>query len=141
MNIIKHIKTILVTASILVLSGCASEPITVLRTEYGKIVREQVVTATENSTLATLGGAAAGGILGNQVGGGSGKTVATVVGTVAGGAAGKNLSTKSVNHYEYEVHMNSGEKFLLETKKKRQKIGATVVVENLSNGRERINVI
>lgn len=35
-----------------------------------------------------LGGAAIGGLLGNQVGGGSGKQIATAVGAGAGAAAG-----------------------------------------------------
>jgi outer membrane lipoprotein SlyB len=38
-----------------------------------------------------LGGAAVGGILGNQVGGGTGKRVATAVGAGAGAAAGTRL--------------------------------------------------
>ncbi len=134
-------KIVMCAAVALVLTGCASEPITVLKTRYGTIVKEYTTSKSESSILATVGGAAAGGLLGNQVGGGSGKTIATVVGAAAGGAAGNKLSEKKVVHYEYVVHMNDGEKFLLETKKKRKKIGNTVVVEHLSTGRERINVI
>ncbi|MCF5918473.1 glycine zipper 2TM domain-containing protein, partial [Xanthomonas perforans] len=39
----------------------------------------------------TLAGAAIGGLLGNQVGGGNGKKLATVAGAVAGGAAGRTI--------------------------------------------------
>ncbi|WP_042814280.1 glycine zipper 2TM domain-containing protein, partial [Xanthomonas citri] len=35
--------------------------------------------------------AAIGGLLGNQVGGGNGKKLATVAGAVAGGAAGRTI--------------------------------------------------
>ena len=38
-----------------------------------------------------LGGAAVGGILGNQIGGGSGKQIATAVGAGAGAAAGTQM--------------------------------------------------
>ncbi|MNN90990.1 hypothetical protein D3C81_2090340 [compost metagenome] len=36
-----------------------------------------------------------GGLLGNQVGGGNGKKLATVAGAVAGGAAGRNIQGRS----------------------------------------------
>ncbi len=39
-----------------------------------------------------LGGAAVGGLLGNQIGGGSGKQIATAVGAGAGAAAGTQMS-------------------------------------------------
>lgn len=52
------------------------------------------------SGLGAVGGAVIGGLLGNQVGGGSGKTLATVGGAVAGGAVGnkveKNSKTRTV---------------------------------------------
>lgn len=43
------------------------------------------------SALGAIGGAVVGGLLGNQVGGGSGRSVATVGGAVAGGFAGREL--------------------------------------------------
>lgn len=39
----------------------------------------------------TVAGAAAGGLLGNQVGGGTGKTLATVAGAGAGGYVGNRI--------------------------------------------------
>jgi outer membrane lipoprotein SlyB len=54
----------------------------------------------EGSGLGAIGGAVIGGLLGNQVGGGTGKKIATVGGAVAGGYAGnaieKNQRTKQV---------------------------------------------
>jgi len=44
-----------------------------------------------NRIAGTATGAVIGGLLGNQVGGGSGKKVATVAGAVAGGAVGRNV--------------------------------------------------
>jgi len=52
------------------------------------------------SGLGAVGGAVVGGLLGNQVGGGTGKALATVGGAVAGGAVGnkveKNSKTRTV---------------------------------------------
>ena len=44
--------------------------------------------------LGAAGGAVAGGVLGNQVGSGTGKTVATVGGAVAGGVIGNEVQKK-----------------------------------------------
>jgi len=44
-----------------------------------------------NRIAGTATGAVVGGLLGNQVGGGNGKKLATVAGAVAGGAAGRNI--------------------------------------------------
>lgn len=44
-----------------------------------------------NRIAGTATGAVVGGLLGNQVGGGSGKKIATVAGAVAGGAAGRSI--------------------------------------------------
>ncbi len=44
--------------------------------------------------LGVAGGAVVGGLLGNQIGGGTGKTVATVGGAVAGGLVGNEVQKK-----------------------------------------------
>lgn len=54
-----------------VLGGCAGEN----RPGMGEVI-------------GTVGGAVAGGVLGNKVGGGSGQKIATVIGAMAGGLAG-----------------------------------------------------
>lgn len=48
----------------------------------------------EASPLGVVGGGAVGALLGNQVGSGSGRTLATVAGAVGGAYAGKKLSEK-----------------------------------------------
>ena len=54
----------------------------------------------EGGAVGIVAGAAAGGLLGNQIGSGNGRTLATVGGAVAGGFAGnevqKHLSKKEV---------------------------------------------
>lgn len=62
----------------------------------GTRVRCKNVEVQKNSTDpnrigGTLAGAAIGGLLGNQVGDGNGKKLATVAGAVAGGAAGRTI--------------------------------------------------
>lgn len=47
-----------------------------------------------NDILGAVIGGAAGGVLGNQVGGGKGKTAATIGGTVLGALAGQNVGSK-----------------------------------------------
>ncbi|HET7267244.1 MAG TPA: glycine zipper 2TM domain-containing protein [Oleiagrimonas sp.] len=58
----------------------------------------------EHQILGTAIGAVAGGLIGNQIGGGDGKKLATVAGAVAGGYAGNKIqenhqenATKTVN--------------------------------------------
>jgi uncharacterized protein YcfJ len=52
----------------------------------------------EGSGLGAVGGAVVGGLLGHQVGGGSGKTLLTVGGAVAGGVAGNEIEKRSKKH-------------------------------------------
>ncbi len=60
----------------------------------------------DNNGLGTLIGGVAGGILGHQVGGGSGKTVATIGGAIIGSIVGNNLSKRDYrdNGYEYTTY-------------------------------------
>lgn len=69
------------------------------------VVTEQAPVKDPNRIAGTAIGAVAGGLLGNQVGGGTGKTLATVAGAAAGGYAGnqvqKNMQEKdTVNRTE-----------------------------------------
>lgn len=66
--------------------------------------------AAKGSGVGVLAGAALGGLLGNQVGGGTGKTVATVIGAVGGGWAGNEVEKrmKKVTVYEVTVRMHDG---------------------------------
>ena len=63
------------------------------------VVNEQAPVKDPNRIAGTAIGAVAGGLLGNQIGGGSGKTLATVAGAAAGGYAGnqvqKNMQEKN----------------------------------------------
>jgi outer membrane lipoprotein SlyB len=80
-------------------------------TECGVIdsIRE-VTTKGEGSGLGVVGGAVVGGLLGNQVGAGSGKDVATVVGAVGGAVAGNQIekSAKSTKSYDITIRFEDG---------------------------------
>ena len=61
-----------------------------------QVCRDEVVSHTappkdQHRLIGTAIGAVAGGLLGNQVGGGRGKTLATVAGAVGGGYAGNRI--------------------------------------------------
>lgn len=53
-----------------------------------------------NNGSGTLIGAIAGGLLGNQVGGGNGRTAATAVGAVVGALSGQSISNGQGNGYQ-----------------------------------------
>jgi uncharacterized protein YcfJ len=53
---------------------------------------------TANSTGSTIVGAVAGGLRGNMIGGGSGRTIATVVGAVGGGCPRTGSSCCAESH-------------------------------------------
>lgn len=54
-------------------------------------VTKQKPVKDEHKLLGTVGGAVVGGLIGNQIGGGSGKKIATVAGAAAGGYAGNKV--------------------------------------------------
>lgn len=53
--------------------------------------------------LGTIGGAAAGGVLGSTVGGGSGRTAAIVGGALLGGMAGNQIVDRSVEEQQRQA--------------------------------------
>ncbi|MET4676254.1 glycine zipper 2TM domain-containing protein [Luteibacter sp. ME-Dv--P-043b] len=66
---------------------------------------KQIQSKDNNRLIGTGVGAVAGGLLGNQVGGGKGKTLATVAGAVGGGYAGNQIQKNNQNkHATYETH-------------------------------------
>ncbi|MDP1696441.1 MAG: glycine zipper 2TM domain-containing protein [Xanthomonadaceae bacterium] len=56
-----------------------------------KVVEYQVQPKDPNKIAGTAIGAVAGGLLGNQIGGGTGKTIATVAGVAGGAYAGRKI--------------------------------------------------
>ncbi|WP_231566359.1 glycine zipper 2TM domain-containing protein [Litchfieldella xinjiangensis] len=58
------------------------------------VVQQRAASRDPNRIVGTAAGAIVGGLLGNQVGGGSGKTLATVAGAVGGGFAGREVQER-----------------------------------------------
>jgi outer membrane lipoprotein SlyB len=63
------------------------------------------------SGVGVVGGAVVGGLLGNQVGGGTGRTLATIAGAVGGGYAGNEVEkrTRTATTYQVRVRMENGQ--------------------------------
>ncbi len=57
------------------------------------------------SGVGVVGGAVVGGLLGNRVGGGSGRALMTLGGAAAGGYAGNQIEKNSNKHTVWVVHM------------------------------------
>ncbi|MDF3837314.1 glycine zipper 2TM domain-containing protein [Cupriavidus basilensis] len=81
---------------------------------YGKVESIEPVTTQQSSSglLGTVIGGVAGGLLGHQIGGGRGNTVATIGGAVAGGLAGnqieKHASSGTDTVYRVNVRLDDG---------------------------------
>ncbi len=69
-----------------------------------------VQSAAKPSGVGVVGGAIVGGLLGNQIGGGTGRSVATVAGAVGGGYAGNEIEkrTRTATTYQVRVRMEDG---------------------------------
>jgi len=66
----------------------------------------------ESNALGMIAGGAAGALLGNQVGGGSGRKVATVAGAIGGAYAGKKIqeSANSSTTWNVDVQYDNGQR-------------------------------
>ncbi|MEZ8195554.1 glycine zipper 2TM domain-containing protein [Vibrio cortegadensis] len=74
---------------------------------YGKVdsvryITEQQIVQSQANGWETLLGGVAGGLIGNQFGGGSGKEVATAVGAIAGAGVARNRATSQYK-IEYKL--------------------------------------
>ncbi|RKE39592.1 outer membrane lipoprotein SlyB [Paraburkholderia sp. BL23I1N1] len=77
----------------------------------GEVVAINPVQAPEPTTgLGALGGAVAGGLVGNQIGGGRGKILTTIAGAVGGGLAGNGIehAVRKQTTYQVQVRMQDG---------------------------------
>ncbi|MBA3033037.1 MAG: glycine zipper 2TM domain-containing protein [Gammaproteobacteria bacterium] len=95
-------------------------------------VRE-VTQAGEGSGLGAVAGGVIGGILGHQVGGGTGKKIATVAGVAGGAYAGHQVekSQKKTTRYEITVRMRDGSlRTVTQDSVPAWRIGERVRVEN-----------
>jgi len=84
----------------------------------------------EGTGLGVVGGAVVGGLVGSQIGGGSGKSVATVLGAVGGGVAGNEVEkrARATTVYQVKVRMDDGSLRTL-TQSTAPTVGQKVTVE------------
>jgi outer membrane lipoprotein SlyB len=78
----------------------------------GRVESVHTVQSQANpSGVGVVGGAVVGGLLGNQVGGGTGRTLATIAGAVGGGYAGNEVEkrTRTATTYQVRVRMENGQ--------------------------------
>ncbi|WP_447555742.1 glycine zipper 2TM domain-containing protein [Vreelandella sp. EE22] len=112
--------------SLLTLAGCANtspysgdvyrgnQAQTGQSVSYGTIVAVRPVQIQADSRagglLGTGGGAVVGGLLGNQVGGGTGRQLATVAGALGGSVAGSSIEDRAnrVRALEMEIRRDDG---------------------------------
>jgi len=66
--------------------------------------------AGESNAIGTVAGGAAGALLGNQIGSGSGKTIATIAGAVGGAYAGRKIQERAnaTTHWMVDVQYDNG---------------------------------
>lgn len=80
-------------------------------------ITEQELIQDKKNGWKTFGGALIGGVIGNQFGGGSGRTAATILGSVIGGSVAHNRQQGShYNQYhlvELMIKVENGEQFMV----------------------------
>lgn len=79
--------------------------------DAGEVVAVNTVQTPEPSTgIGAVGGAIAGGLLGNQIGAGRGRVLATIAGAVGGGFAGNGIehAVHKGTAYQVQVRMQDG---------------------------------
>jgi len=69
----------------------------------GTIQSVEVIPRNQGLGLGTLAGAAVGGVIGNQVGGGTGRTVATAAGAAGGAYVGHEIERRRNDGQIYKV--------------------------------------
>jgi uncharacterized protein YcfJ len=92
-------KSLILSASLALCLGAATAA---QSREICHDVRVKHIQSQDNHRLIGTGvGAVAGGLLGHQIGGGKGKTLATVGGAVAGGVVGNKVQQNAQNKKAY----------------------------------------
>lgn len=143
-----HLKSVMALATVLALGACADmntsnssstypQPTNSSRvyTEYGVV--QSIDLVRQGGTGVGGGailGAVVGGILGNQVGGGDGKTAATVIGAAGGAYAGNELEKRNqpqTDAFKLTIRMRDGSyQTLTQTSHADIRVGDRVRIEN-----------
>jgi outer membrane lipoprotein SlyB len=88
-----------IAAIVIVLAGCADQQQRSYSSptySQGVVDRIEVIRKGDNNNIAgTIIGGIAGGLIGHQIGGGSGQTAATIIGGVGGAVAGNQVQQRT----------------------------------------------
>ncbi|HEX2827825.1 MAG TPA: glycine zipper 2TM domain-containing protein [Burkholderiales bacterium] len=106
--------------------------------QYGYVEAVEVVPVEQRSGpgIGAIGGAIAGGVLGNQIGHGTGRAAATVGGAVAGGVIGHQVEQRvrgnqANSQYRFRVRMDDGSyQTFVQDQHNNIRVGDRVRVEN-----------
>lgn len=97
-------KYLLIFVSLLALSSQSSFAGTKTLVEYGVVEQAHIITSqTRSHPLRTVAAGAAGAAIGNQFGGGSGKTIMTATGAVAGAQVSRNRQSQQQNAQQVDL--------------------------------------
>lgn len=129
-------RLIAVAIATVTLAGCANDSMSgdvysasqvkqVQTVRYGTLVSVRSVKVQNlggSNIINTLGGVVLGGFLGNTIGGGSGRSLATAVGVIAGGVAGDQVGGAAgrADGLELEIKTDQKENIVVV-----QKVGTT----------------
>ncbi|KAF1045145.1 MAG: hypothetical protein GAK35_01471 [Herbaspirillum frisingense] len=111
----------------------AAAPAPAICSSCGEVVGVRAVQHTpQTSGVGIAGGAVVGGLLGNQVGGGTGRTLATIAGAVGGGYAGNEIEKRgrTTTTYVVDVRMENGKSRSFPQTSENWRVGDQVRVVN-----------
>lgn len=152
MSIMNNFKAVASVSAVVFLGACADMPppantvtniypqTSSARVQYGVVQSIDLIaqsgTPAGNIGIGTIAGAVVGGILGHQVGGGSGNTAATVLGAAGGAYAGHNLEKRNdavttSNAFRFTVRLNDGTyQAITQTSNADIRVGDRVLIDN-----------
>lgn len=134
----KKIMTILGVASAVFLTGCATtnggswnnngsnisntSSAAYSNVRYGRVIHTRTFSVQENDPNygAIIAGGVIGGLLGNQVGGGSGKALATIAGAAGGAYAGDKIAgrnARNIDMVELQIREDNGATYTVTQKR------------------------
>lgn len=110
-------------ATLLLLTGCASnltgenysasEAKRIQQVDFGVVIAQRpvVIDGRQNGVLGTAAGGVLGGVIASNVGGGSGRDVATGIGAIIGGILGQQVEERATRKQgqEITVRLDTGE--------------------------------
>ncbi len=117
----------------------ASEAKQVQSVSYGTLVSVRPVKiqgGDANNVIGAIGGAVLGGFLGNTIGGGTGRSLATAGGAIAGGLAGQGVqgAINKADGVELEIRKDDGNTIMVVQKQAASRYSVGQRVALASNG-------